>query len=249
MAKQLQGKTALVTGGSRGIGAAIAKRLAQEGANIALTYSASPDKAEAVVKEIQKLGVKASAIKSDQADPKSMVHLVNHVMDQFGDINILVANAGVFISGAIDDPNVDLAALERQHLVNVGSVATLVRAAVAKMKPGSRIIVIGSIAGERASMSGIADYSATKAALIGYVRGWSRDLGAKNITVNLIQPGPIDTDMNPQDGDLAKMLMSKIPLGRYGKPEEVAHAVAFIASPEASYITGTALTIDGGFIA
>jgi 3-oxoacyl-[acyl-carrier protein] reductase len=247
MTKKLKGKVALVTGGSRGIGAAIAKRFAEEGADVAISYTSSPDKAKALVKEMEKDGVRAMAFQADQARVSEVESLVNAVVKHFGHLDILVNNAGVFEGGAIDDPSVDVIALARQLEINVGGVVAGVRAAVKFMKGGSRIILIGSINGERVPSKGQADYSATKAALLGYTHGWARDLGEKNITVNMVQPGPIDTDMNPADSDFAREVTRGIALGRYGKPEEIAAAVAFLASPDASYITGTTLTVDGGF--
>jgi 3-oxoacyl-[acyl-carrier protein] reductase len=248
-AKPLTGKVALVTGGSRGIGAAIAKELADQGADVAVSYAASADKAETVVKELTGKGVRAKAFKADQADAKQVDSLVKSVAKEFGRLDILVNNAGVFAGGAVNDSSADLSALERLFAVNVGGVTAAVRAAVPFLREGGRIITIGSVAGDSTPIPGFADYSATKAAVAGYTRGWARDLGAKGITVNTVQPGPIDTDMAPKDGPVADMLKAGTALGRYGKPEEVAAAVAFLASPAAAYITGTTLNVDGGFAA
>jgi len=247
MNKALKNKVALVTGGSRGIGAAIAKRLAEEGAHVAITYSASPEKAEAVIKEIKTKGVQAQSFKADQSDPKQVEDFVKQVAKQFGHIDILVNNAGVFVAGAIDDPSADLQALNRLQVINVQAVAIGVRTAVPFMPNGSRIINIGSVYGERVPNTAAADYSATKSALIGYTKGWARDLGPKNITVNLVQPGHIDTDMNPENTEFSERMKLQVPLGRYGKPEEIAAAVCFLASPDASYVTGSIITVDGGF--
>lgn len=246
---KLKDKVALVTGGSRGIGAAIAKRFAKEGAYVVISYASSPDKASALVKEMEDLGVKALAIKADQADDSQVEAMVKKVADTFGRIDILVNNAGIYAGGSIDDPTLDIQAMQRQLAVNVWGVFTTTHAAVKYMKSGSRIIIIGSINGERITMAGGADYSATKAALVGYTHGWARDLGPKNITVNLVQPGPIDTDMNPDNTEFAELVKKDTALGRYGKPEEIASAVAFLASSDASYITGATLTVDGGYLA
>jgi 3-oxoacyl-[acyl-carrier protein] reductase len=248
-AKPLAGKVALVTGGSRGIGAAIAKKLADHGADVVVSYANSASKADSVVAELEAKGIRAKAFKADQANPKQVEALVNAVAKEFGRLDILVNNAGVFAMGAVNDPAADRAALDRLFAVNVTGVVAAVRAAVPHLKEGGRIISIGSVVGEATPFPGAADYSATKAALLGYTRGWARDLGPKGITVNDVQPGPIDTDMNPDaDGsEFSDMQKSRTALGRYGKPEEVAAAVAFLASPAAAYITGTTLSVDGGF--
>ena len=247
MSKELNGKVALVTGGSRGIGAAIAKALADDGADVAISYAASADKAEAVVKELRKKGVRAEAFKADQANTKEVEGLVETVVKKFGRLDILVNNAGVFASGPVHDRANNLAELERLFAVNVGGVATAVRTAAPLMPDGGRIISIGSVAGDTSPWPGIADYSATKGAVAAYTRGWARDLGPRGITVNNVQPGPIDTDMAPQEGEVADGLKARTVFGRYGKPEEVAAAVAFLASPAAAYITGTTLNVDGGY--
>jgi 3-oxoacyl-[acyl-carrier protein] reductase len=242
----LKGRVALVTGGSRGIGAAIARRLASEGSSVAISYASSPDRARAVVAELEGLGVRAAAIKADQADAKQAAGLVGTVAREFGRLDILVNNAGVYVGGALGADDVDEAALQRQWAVNVHGVAAAVRAAARVLSDGGRIVTIGSCLASRTPFPGVADYSATKAALTGYTRGWARDLGARGITVNAVQPGPIATDMNPDEGDFAAMLKQATVLGRYGRPEEVAAAVVFLAGPDAGYITGTTLDVDGG---
>lgn len=247
---QLNKKVALVTGGSRGIGAAIAKRLAKEGASVAITYTSSPEKAEAVVKEMKALGVKAASFQADQSDPKQIETMVNAVVKQFGHLDILVNNAGILATGTIDDPKRDANAMKKLMEINVQGVAHTVRAAVKHLKDGARIITIGSAVGERMPFSGMADYTATKAALIGYTKGWARDLGHKNITVNLVEPGPIETDMTKSEGGLsADELTSALAIPRFGKPEEIAAVAAFLASNESSYMTGSLVTVDGGFSA
>jgi 3-oxoacyl-[acyl-carrier protein] reductase len=249
MSRKLVGKVALVTGGSRGIGAAAARALAEEGANVAISYAASADKAEALVRDLEGKGARAAAFKADQGDTAQVQALVQAVVKRFGRLDILVNNAGVFVAGAVDDPSDDVAKFDRQLAVNVGGVAAAVRAAAKVMGQGGRIISVGSILGAHVPFPGMADYSATKAAVAVYTRGWARDLGPKGITVNAVQPGPIDTDMNPADGDFAPAQKSATALGRYGRPEEVAAAIVFLASPGASYITGTTLNVDGGLSA
>lgn len=243
---RLDQKVAFVTGGSRGIGAAIVKRLSAEGAHVAFTYVSAQEKAEALVQEIAHAGGKAIAIKADSGDSKAIATAIEKTVAQFGKLDILVNNAGVFVTGPAGSPDNDLEALDRQIDVNIRAVVAAVRTAAQHMGEGGRIISIGSVNGSRAGFPGVAEYGGSKAAVAGYTRGWAWDLGKKGITVNTVQPGPVDTDMNPDNGDFAAMLKAGMPLGRYGKVEEVASAVAYLASPEAGFITGTTLNVDGG---
>ena len=249
MLKELTGKVALVTGGSRGIGAAAALALAEKGAHVALSYAASADKAEAVVRKLAALGVDAAAFKADQADPAQVRGLIADVVARFGRLDILVNNAGVLALGRLDDPSVDPEALARQYAVNIGGVTAAIRAAAPIMADGGRIIIVGSCVASRAAFPGMADYVATKAAVAGYAKGAAHDLGPRGITVNVVQPGPTATDMSPDSGDFAAVLKANTALGRFASPEEIAAGIAFLAGPGASYITGTALAIDGGFAA
>jgi 3-oxoacyl-[acyl-carrier protein] reductase len=245
--QKLSGKVALVTGGSRGIGAGIARALAENGADVGISYVASADKANALVAELQAKGVRAAAFKADQAVASQVDGLVKAVAAHFGRLDILVNNAGVAVNGRVDDSGADIASFDRQLAINYTAVVVAIRSASKLMGEGGRIISTGSGLATRATFPGVADYSATKAAIVGYSKGAARDLASRNITVNVIQSGSIGTDMNPDAGDFAAAQKSSIALGRFGRPEEIAAGVVFLASPEASYITGTVLNIDGGF--
>ena len=203
MAKQLTGKVALVTGGSRGIGAAAARVLADEGADVVISYAASAEKAAAVVQDLQGRGVRALAVKANQAEASEVEALVQRAVREFGRLDILVNNAGVFVAGPLGDAQTSSAELARQHAVNVGGVIAAIRSAAVHIAENGRIITIGSTLGTRVPFPGLADYAATKAAVVGYSKGAARDLAGKKVTVNVVQPGPINTDMNPEDGDFA----------------------------------------------
>lgn len=245
MTRPLTDKIALVTGGSRGIGAAVVRRLAQEGAHVAFTYSRSDPEAEALARAVSKSGIQSAAYKADAADMAVLPAVINRMVQDFGGLDILVNNAGTHSSAPIGDISPD--EYERVMRINVDAVFALTNAAVKVMEPGSRIINISSVLGERASASGMSVYNASKFAVTGFSRSWAKDLGEKGILVNAVQPGPIDTEMNPADGEKADFMRSMTALGRYGRPEEVAAAVAFLAGPDATYITGATLNVDGGW--
>jgi 3-oxoacyl-[acyl-carrier protein] reductase len=243
MAK-LTNKVALVTGGSHGIGAAIAKRLAADGANVAITYSKGAEAAAAVVKEIERAGVKALAIHEDATDTRDICAVVAKTVATLGKIDVLVNNAGTAIPKKFEETTLE----EMDRVIDVNLRATLfvTHTALKHMQDGGRIIMIGSCVGERVMTPGLVPYSATKGAVKMFAQGLSREVGGRGITVNNIQPGPIDTDLNPATGDWAVPQKAATALNRYGTVEEVAALVSFIASPEASYITGANLTVDGG---
>lgn len=247
--KKLAGKVAVITGGSRGIGAAIARQLADDGADVAFSYVAATEAARNVVSEIESKGVRALAVKANQAESTSVADFIVGAHAHFGSIDILVNNAGLSLFGSVDDPEPDISEFERQFAVNVTAVSTAVRVAQRFMRHGGRIVNIGTVFATRSPMPGLGDYSASKAAIAAYTRAWSRDLGPRGITVNVVQPGPINTDMNPEDSAIAPALIAMTALGRYGQPHDVAMAVAFLASPDARYITGATLNVDGGLLA
>jgi 3-oxoacyl-[acyl-carrier protein] reductase len=243
----LTGKSALVTGASRGIGAAIAKRLAKEGADVAITYSASSERAQQLVQEITGDGGRALAIKADAIDQSAVRDAVTTTAKQFGKLDILVNNAGVVSLGSIADFSPD--DFEKALSVNVRSVFTAIQAALPHMPDGGRIITIGSVNSERMPFQGGSVYALTKGAVASFTKGLARDLGERNITVNNIQPGPVDTEANPASGPFADTLLGLMALKRYGHADEIAAMTAYLAGPEAGYITGASLLIDGGFAA
>ena len=247
MNQTLKNKSALVTGGSRGIGAAIVKRLASEGANVALTYSNSPDRANEVVKAAQASGVRSLAIQADSADASAVVTAVERTVSELGGIDILVNNAGILVTGPLED--FKLADFDRTLAINVRAVFVATWAAVKHMKDGGRIINIGSTNAERMPFAGGGVYAMSKSALQGLVQGLARDLGPRGITINNVQPGPVNTEMNPEDGEFAVMLKKVNALPRYGTAEEIAGMGAYLSGPEAAYITGASLMIDGVFSA
>lgn len=243
----LSGKRALVTGGSRGIGAAIVEALAENGADVAFTYQRAAEKAAAIVRSIEARSRRAAAIQADSADPQAIERAVGDALAALGGLDILVNSAAIGHSGNIADLNLN----EYQTLMNVNVRAPVLfaKAVIPYLQDGGRIITIGSALGERVPFPGITPYAMSKAALTSFTRGLSRELGPSGITVNLVQPGATDTDANPADGATAEFQRSLTSLGRYGEPREIANAVVFLASSAASVITGATITADGGAIA
>jgi 3-oxoacyl-[acyl-carrier protein] reductase len=244
MTKKLEGKTALVTGASRGIGAAIAKRLAADGAKVAITYARGADSAASVIKAIESVGGKAIAIQADATDPKAVQAAIDRAVNSLGKLDILVNNAGTAIPKKFEETTLE--EIDQVIDLNIRGVFLTTQAALKQMNDGGRIISIGSCVGERMMTPGLVPYSATKGAIRMFTQGLSREVGDRGITVNNVQPGPIDTDLNPAAGDWAVPQKAVTALNRYGSVQEVAALVAFVASPEASYITGANLTVDGG---
>ena len=245
MINPLKEQNILVTGGSRGIGAAIVRRLAYDGANVAFTYDRSAAAAQELVQVLTAEGTKAQAYSLDAAQPHHLPGLIDRFFADFSRLDALVNNAGVFSGAAIGEIDPDEYA--RVMKINVEAVFMLTNAAVRVMQPGSRIINISSVLGERAAVSGLSVYNASKFAVTGFSRSWARDLGPRGILVNAVQPGPINTEMNPEDGEKAEAIKQQTVLGRFGQPQEVAGVVAFLAGPDATYITGTTLNVDGGW--
>lgn len=245
MSNRLDGKKAIVTGGSRGIGAAIARRLAADGADVVITYAGNEAAASQTVAAITASGRKGAAIQANAADAKATAAAIAQAVETLGGLDILIHNAGVADFAPIANDTQDN--FDRTFAINVEGVFAGTKAAVPLINDGGRILIIGSINAHSMPVQGGAVYGATKAAVAGLARGWARDLGPRGILVNVIQPGPIDTDLNPADGPFAAVLTPHVALGRYGKVEEVAALAAFLASNEASYITGAAIDVDGGF--
>ncbi|MBY4948283.1 3-oxoacyl-ACP reductase FabG [Cupriavidus respiraculi] len=243
----LSGKVALVTGGSRSIGAAIARRLAADGAAVALTYSASPDKAADVVRAIEAAGGRALAIQADSGNPAAVRAAVAGAVEAFGGIDILVNNAGLALGGPIEE--ISLETYERMIAVNVTGVFVATQEAARHMKAGGRIVHIGSSMTRYAAFPTASLYTLTKGAISGFNRSLVRDLGPRGITVNTVHPGPTDTDMNPDGGPVSKIVGPGMAIGRYGKDYEIASVVAFLAGPESAFVTGADIVADGGFTA
>lgn len=244
--KKLKGKVAFITGGSRGMGAGIAKRLSTEGAHVAFTHSGKGvEKAQKVLEEIKSHGGMAMDLKADNEHPDEIINAMKTTMERFGPIDILVNNAGVFSLKPIGEYGMD--EYDQMMKINVKAVFVACQFAAPHMKDGGRIITIGSNMAERVSFSGGGLYSMSKSALIGLTKGMARDLGGRKITVNLIQPGPVDTDMNPADSEHAAEAINSMAIKRYGTVEEIAGLVAYLSSEESSFITGESITIDGGY--
>ena len=241
----LNGKIALVTGGSRGIGAAIVRALAEQGADVAFTYSKSAARAESLVQELSGTGRTIRGYGADAADLPRLPAVVDEVMRDFGALHILVNNAGIFSGGMVGE--IPLEEYRRVMTVNVDAVFVMTQAAVRAMERGARIITIGSVLGERATAPGLSVYNASKFAVAGLTRSWAKDLGARGILLNAIQPGPIDTALTPASGPGADFMRGMTSLGRYGRAEEVASVAAFLAGPGATYLTGATINVDGGW--
>jgi len=243
----LMGKVALVTGGSRGLGAATVRLLAEQGADVGFTYVSSDGQAQAVVDEVRGKGGKAVAFKSDQADMSRAPALIDDVVAYFGGLDILVNNAAISVNGTVDDPDADTAALDRMHATNYLGVIAIIRAASRVLREGGRVITVSSGLGSRVGLPGLADYAATKAGIERYTMGAARDLGPRNITANVVEAGLMENGMEPPDPETLKALVGSLSLQRMGHPDEMAVAIAFLASPAASYITGAVLDAHGGY--
>ncbi|WP_316740532.1 3-oxoacyl-ACP reductase family protein [Streptomyces sp. MK7] len=244
---QTNGKVALVTGGSRGIGAATAVRLAREGHDVAVTYVNAKEAAAEVVRAVEGLGRRAVALRADAADPREAAGAVGRTVDELGGLDVLVNNAGVGLLGPVE--SLTLADVDQVLAVNVRAVFLACQAAASRMGHGGRIVTIGTCMTQRVPGPGGTLYATSKAALIGLTKALARELGPRGITANIVHPGPIDTDMNPADGPYASGQAQMTALGRFGTPAEVASTVAYLASAEAAYVTGTEFAVDGGHAA
>jgi 3-oxoacyl-[acyl-carrier protein] reductase len=244
MSKRLEGKVALVTGGSRGIGAAIAKRLAADGATVAITYTKGADAAASVVEAIKRSGGKAIALRADATAPDQVQPAIDKTVAALGKLDVFVNNAGTAIPKKFEETTIE--ELDRMIDINLRGAFVATQAALKHMNEGGRIILIGSCVGERMMTPGLVAYAATKGAIKMFAQGLAREVGDRGVTVNNIQPGPIDTDLNPASGDWAAPQKALTALNRYGSVDDVAALVAFVAGPEAAYITGASLTVDGG---
>ncbi|WP_368564297.1 3-oxoacyl-ACP reductase family protein [Pseudoxanthomonas sp. UTMC 1351] len=244
---ELSGKVALVTGGSRGIGAAIAKRLARDGADVALTYASAADDARIVSAAIEQYGRRALAIAADSADPRAVIDAVERTVAELGRIDILVNNAGIFPYGPLDEVTLEI--FDRTMSIHVRASFVAAQAAARHMHDGGRIINIGSCLGERVGGPNMTVYAASKAALVGLSKGLAQDLGPRGITANVVQPGPVDTDMNPANGPDAEAARQGLALRRYGHVDDIAAMVALLAGEGGRFVTGAAIAVDGGFSA
>jgi NAD(P)-dependent dehydrogenase (short-subunit alcohol dehydrogenase family) len=247
MDKPLEGKIALVTGGSRGLGAATVRLLAEQGASVAFTYVSSKDLAEAVVEDVQAKGGRAAAFQSDQAETSGARQLIDDVVAHFGGLDILVNNAAIGVNATVDAPDADTAALDLMHATNYLGVIAIIRAASQVMRDNGRIITVSSGLGSRVGVPGTADYAATKSGVERYTMGAARDLGSRGITANVVEAGLMENGMNPPGPEVLAALLGSLSLQRMGRPEEMAAAIAFLASPAASYVTGAVLDAHGGY--